>query len=63
MVQLTNERNLVPEGAAAFAVRIALLVLLTTSALLSTGCSTVSPEDRRFFYSGWVNPNSTAPGQ
>jgi hypothetical protein len=63
MVQLSNERNLDLKGAAAFAVRIGFLALLTTSALLSTGCSTVSPEDRRFFYSGWVDPNTPVPGQ
>ncbi len=63
MAQSSNEKNPVLKGEAAFAARIGLLTLLTISALLSTGCSTVSPEDRRFFYSGWVNPNSPTPGQ
>jgi hypothetical protein len=44
-------------------ISLCLLFLLTSSALLLTGCSTVSPEDRAFFYSGWVNPNSQPLGQ
>jgi hypothetical protein len=63
MVHFSNGKNVASKGAAVFAVRMVLLFLLTTSALLATGCSTVSPEDRRFFYSGWVDPNSPTPGQ
>lgn len=63
MVQTPNGRNVVSKSAAVFAVRMGLLILLTASALLATGCSTVSPEDRRFFYSGWVDPNSPVPMQ
>jgi len=63
MVQSSNGKNVVSKRAALVAVRMGLLFLLTVSALLVTGCSTVSPEDRRFFYSGWVDPNSPVPGQ
>ncbi len=30
-------------------------------ALLFGGCSGVDPEDKAFFYSGWINPNKRAP--
>jgi hypothetical protein len=44
-------------------VSLCLLFLLTSSALVLTGCANVSPEDRAFFYKGWVNPNAQPVGQ
>jgi hypothetical protein len=63
MIQSSPEMNAVPKSAAVFATRMCLLLLLMSSALLVTGCSTVSPDDRAFYYSGWVNPNAATPGQ
>ena len=40
-----------------------LFLLVSSAALLLTGCATVSPEDRDFFYSGWVQPNSQPSGR
>ena len=35
--------------------RLALALLL---ALLLAGCANLDPEQRDFFYRGWVNPNA-----
>jgi hypothetical protein len=34
------------------------LLVLVSSAMLLGGCSSISPQDRNFFYSGWINPNA-----
>ncbi len=47
------------KGTTVFPVRMCLLFLLLFSAFLATGCATMNPEDRAFFYSGWVDPNSS----
>lgn len=39
-----------------FAVRVCLLVLLMSSALLATGCADLSSDDRNVFYKGWADP-------
>ncbi len=56
IVQSPNGKNV-----AASAVRICLLFLLVSSALLLTGCATanMSSDDRATFYKGWVDPNSS----
>jgi hypothetical protein len=64
MAPQPNRSNVISKGAPMFAVRMCLLLLFASSALLLTGCaSNASPEDRAFFYSGWVHPNSQPPGQ
>jgi len=35
------------------------LILLLVGVLLVTGCSTVSTEDKNFFYRGWVHPKTS----
>jgi hypothetical protein len=54
MVQSSTERNV----ASTLAVRMCLLFLLVSSALLLTGCATTNPDERDVFYSGWVDPHS-----
>jgi hypothetical protein len=61
MLHSSTERNVMSKSAAVFRERMCILFLLICSALLVTGCATVSPEDRAFYYSGWVNPNSQPP--
>jgi hypothetical protein len=46
------------KSGAAYAVRMCVLLLLMGSAVVLTGCATVSPDDRAVFYQGWVRPNS-----
>jgi hypothetical protein len=36
------------------------LILLVSSALLVTGCATMSSDDRAVFYNGWADPKSDA---
>jgi len=59
-VQSPNRKSV-----AAVAVRMCLLFLLVSSALLLTGCATanMSSDDRAVFYSGWADPNSSPPIQ
>jgi len=47
------------KSVAVFAVRIWILFLLASSALLLTGCADLSSDDRAVFYSGWADPKST----
>jgi hypothetical protein len=61
MIQSSTGKNAMPKSPVVLAVRMCLLFLLISSALLVTGCANVSPEDRAFYYSGWVNPNSQPP--
>ena len=42
-----------------FAVRMWILFLLASSALLLTGCANLSSDDRAVFYSGWTDPKSS----
>jgi len=63
MIQSSVEKNVISKNAAVFAVRVGLLLLLISSALLVTGCASVSSDDRETFYSGWANPNSKPPVQ
>ncbi|MGO9609530.1 MAG: hypothetical protein ACLPT4_07830 [Verrucomicrobiia bacterium] len=53
MGQASNGRSV-----AAFAVRMCLLLLLVSSALLLPGCADLSSDDRAVFYSGWADPKS-----
>ena len=46
------------KGMTGFAMRMGVLLLLVASALLSTGCASLTLDDRDIFYSGWKNPNS-----
>ena len=34
------------------------VLVLVSLAMLVAGCSSMSPQDRDFFYSGWVDPNA-----
>jgi hypothetical protein len=43
---------------AMFAVRMGILFLFVSSALLTAGCADLSADDHAVFYSGWVNPHS-----
>jgi hypothetical protein len=63
MIQSSTERKVMSKRVAVFLVRMCFLCLLMSFALLLAGCATVSHEDRAFFYSGWVNPNSETPVQ
>jgi hypothetical protein len=58
MVQSSAGKNGVSKNAAAFVVRIGLLLLLMSAALLLTGCTSMSSDDNSIFYKGWVNPKS-----
>ncbi|MGD0058382.1 MAG: hypothetical protein ABSD58_03100 [Verrucomicrobiia bacterium] len=53
MRQSLNGKNI-----AAFAMRMCLLLLLVSSALLVTGCADLSSDDRAVFYNGWTDPKS-----
>jgi hypothetical protein len=53
MVRSSNAKRV-----AVFAVRMCLLFLFVSSALLLTGCANLSSDDRDVFYSGWRDPNS-----
>jgi hypothetical protein len=46
------------KSVAVFAVRMWILFLLASSALLLTGCANLSSDDRAVFYSGWADPKS-----
>jgi hypothetical protein len=39
-------------------VRMCLLLLLVSCALLATGCADMSSDEHAVFYKGWVDPNS-----
>jgi hypothetical protein len=58
MVQSSTEKNVMCKGAAAFAGRMCLLVLVVSSALLVMGCATMTSDEQDVFYSGWGNPKS-----
>ncbi len=53
MGQSSNGKNI-----AEFAMRLCLLLLLVSSALLVTGCADLSSDDRAVFYNGWTDPKS-----
>ena len=64
MVQLSNVKNVTSKTTTIFAIRMGLLSLILSSALLATGCATnVPPEDQDFFYKTWTHPNGITPIQ
>jgi hypothetical protein len=58
MPRSSTEKNVAGMSAAAFAGRMCLLVLVVSSALLVTGCATMTSDEQDVFYRGWANPKT-----